>query len=149
MDERISDMKKKIQKRIKLNMMMIFVFIIVLMLSLQNRSDQDFIRGYQNGVASGLILGSILNLIKNIYFQTSNQRLLTRYIKEHDERNIFLRDKVGFNIFRIEAIALLGISDIVPLFYANCHDLLIGFIASIYILAFIRVVMYIYYNQKF
>ena len=73
------------------------------------------------------------------------QMLIEKYINDHDERKLFIADKVGGNFsFTFEIITMALVSVIAPLY---SFDLLLGIVACIFII--IRGCLYLYYNHKY
>ena len=66
---------------------------------------------------------------------------------DHDERKLFIADKVGGNFsFTFEIITMALVSVIAPLY---SFDLLLGIVACIFIIIIIRGCLYLYYNHKY
>lgn len=119
----------------------------VITLSTTNEHYVDFVHGYQTGLSFALFVFPCINLISNYFLARNEKKLIEKYISEHDERKLFILDKVGFNsLFTFEIIIMALVSVIAPMY---SFDLLLGIIICIFIIIIIRACLYLYYSQKY
>ena len=117
-------------------------FTGILTINLVNEPHIDYVRGYQTGLSFTLLVLPCINLISK-----NETRLINKYINDHDERKLFIADKIGSNFsFTIEIIILALLSIVAPLY---SFDLLIGITLCIFVIAMIRMGLYIYYNKRY
>lgn len=103
------------------------------------------LHGYQTGLSFALFVFPCINLISNFFLAKNEVKLIEKYINDHDERKLFIADKVGGNFsFTFEIITMALVSVIAPLY---SFDLLLGIVACIFII--IRGCLYLYYNHKY
>lgn len=155
MDKRISIARKDIKRTNYWMITLMSASMILIILSLTgvltiNSTNQhyiDFVSGYQTGLSLSLFVFPCVCLISNHFLVKNEEKLIDKYIKDHDERKLFINDKVGgsFN-FTLQTIILALISIVAPLY---SFDFLIGIITCIVVISFIRVCLYIYYNKKY
>lgn len=155
MDKRIklakNDLKKMNYWMLALMMTSLILAILaisgVLIVNVENERHVDFIQGYQSGLACSLLVLSTIKLIKNHFLAKNEEKLITKYINDHDERKLFIADKVGNNFsFTLQVITLALVSIIAPLY---SFDFLVGIVCCIYIIAIIRGCLYLYYSKKY
>ena len=122
-------------------------FTGILTVNLVNEPLIDYVRGYQTGLSFTLLVLPCINLISNHFIAKNETRLINKYINDHDERKLFIADKIGSNFsFTIEIIILALLSIVAPLY---SFDLLIGITLCIFVIAMIRMGLYIYYNKRY
>lgn len=127
--------------------LIILSFKDILTVNLINEPHIDYVRGYQTGLSFALFIFPCINLISNHFLAKNETKLLNKYINDHDERKLFIADKIGGNFsFTIEIITLALLSIVAPLY---SFDLLIGITLCIYVIALIRLGLYVYYNKKY
>lgn len=127
--------------------LIILSFKGILTARLMNEPHIDYVRGYQSGLSFALFVFPCINLISNHFLAKNETKLLNKYINDHDERKLFIADKIGRNFsFTLEIIILALLSIVAPLY---SFDLLIGITLCIYVIALIRLGLYIYYNKKY
>ena len=155
MDKRITLAREDIKKTNYWMLALILAALTLIILSLTgsltvNSTNQhyvDFVRGYQSGLSFALIVFPSINLISNYFLLKNNEKLIDKYIKEHDERNLMIADKVGGSYsFMFQIIILAIVSIIAPLY---SFDLLVGIVLCIFIISIIRIVLYLYYSKKY
>lgn len=155
MDNRIvlarKDLKKNNYWMIALMLTSLVLIILsfkgILTANLINEPHIDYVRGYQSGLSFALFVFPCINLISNHFLAKNETKLLNKYINDHDERKLFISDKIGRNFsFTLEIIILALLSIVAPLY---SFDLLIGITLCIYVIALIRLGLYIYYNKKY
>lgn len=155
MDKRIilarEDLKKTNYYMIAL-MLASFILIIlffnnILTVNSTNENYKDFVRGYQVGLSCSLFVFPCINLISNYFLAKNETKLINKYINDHDERKLFIYDKVGNNsLFTLEITSMALVSVIAPLY---SFDLLLGIITCIFIIMIIRGCLYLYYIRKY
>ena len=112
-----------------------------------NKHYKDFVYGYQTGLSFSLLIFPCINLISNFFLAKNKTKLVNKYINHHDERKLFIYDKIGNNsVFILEITSMALASIIAPLY---SFDLLLGIITCIFIIMIIRVYLYFYYNRKY
>ena len=119
--------------------LIILSFKGILTVNLINEPHIDYVRGYQTGLSFALFIFPCINLISNHFLAKNETKLLNKYINDHDERKLFIADT-------IEIITLALLSIVAPLY---SFDLLIGITLCIYVIALIRLGLYVYYNKKY
>ena len=119
----------------------------VLSVNSNNNHYKDFVYGYQTGLSFSLLIFPCINLISNFFLAKNKTKLVNKYINHHDERKLFIYDKIGNNsVFILEITSMALASIIAPLY---SFDLLLGIITCIFIIMIIRVYLYFYYNRKY
>ena len=153
MDKRIvlarEDLKKTNYWMITLMISALTLIILsltnVLTINSNNEHYIDFVHGYQTGLSFALFVFPCINLISNFFLAKNEVKLIEKYINDHDERKLFIADKVGGNFsFTFEIITMALVSVIAPLY---SFDLLLGIVACIFIIIIIRGCLYLYYNH--
>lgn len=155
MDKRIvlarEDLKKTNYWMITLMISALTLIILsltnVLTINSNNEHYIDFVHGYQTGLSFALFVFPCINLISNFFLAKNEVKLIEKYINDHDERKLFIADKVGGHFsFTFEIITMALVSVIAPLY---SFDLLLGIVACIFIIIIIRGCLYLYYNHKY
>lgn len=155
MDKRVAlareDLKKTNYYMITLMSVSLILIILffnnVLTVNSTNEHYKDFVRGYQAGLSFSLFVFPCVNLISNFFLAKNETKLINKYINDHDERKLFIYDKVGNNyLFILEINSMALVSIIAPLY---SFDLLLGIITCIFIITIIRGCLYLYYTRKY
>ncbi|WP_285815927.1 hypothetical protein [Thomasclavelia cocleata] len=155
MDKRITlaleDLKKTNYYMIGLILVSLTLIILlsnnVLSVNSNNKHYKDFVYGYLTGLSFSLLIFPCINLISNFFLAKNKTKLVNKYINHHDERKLFIYDKIGNNsVFILEITSMALASIIAPLY---SFDLLLGIITCIFIIMIIRVYLYFYYNRKY
>ncbi|WP_455683324.1 hypothetical protein [Thomasclavelia sp.] len=155
MDKRVAlareDLKKTNYYMITLMSVSLILIILffnnVLTVNSTNEHYKDFVRGYQAGLSFSLFVFPCVNLISNFFLAKNETKLINKYINDHDERKLFIYDKVGNNyLFTLEITSMALVSVIAPLY---SFDLLLGIITCIFIIMIIRACLYLYYIRKY
>lgn len=155
MDKRVAlareDLKKTNYYMITLMSVSLILIILffnnVLTVNSTNEHYKDFVRGYQAGLSFSLFVFPCVNLISNFFLARNETKLINKYINDHDERKLFIYDKVGNNyLFTLEITSMALVSVIAPLY---SFDLLLGIITCIFIIMIIRACLYLYYIRKY
>ncbi|MCR1960475.1 hypothetical protein SAMN04489758_10525 [Thomasclavelia cocleata] len=127
--------------------LIILLFNNVLSVNSTNEHYKDFVCGYQTGLSFSLLIFPCINLISNFFLAKNKTKLINKYINHHDERKLFIYDKIGNNsVFTLEITSMALASIITPLY---SFDLLLGIITCIFIIMIIRICLYFYYNRKY
>ena len=123
------------------------IALIITSLILTGLSFTGILTVNQTGLSFTLLVLPCINLISNHFIAKNETRLINKYINDHDERKLFIADKIGSNFsFTIEIIILVLLSIVAPLY---SFDLLIGITLCIFVIAMIRMGLYIYYNKRY
>lgn len=155
MDKRVAlareDLKKTNYWMISLMAVSLILIILffnnVLTVNSTNEHYKDFVRGYQASLSFSLFAFPCINLISNFFLARNETKLINKYINDHDERKLFIYDKVGNNyLFTLEITSMALVSVIAPLY---SFDLLLGIITCIFIIMIIRACLYLYYIRKY
>ncbi len=155
MDKRVTlaleDLKKTNYYMIGLILVSLTLIILlsnnVLSVNSNNKHYKDFVYGYQTGLSFSLLIFPCINLISNFFLAKNKTKLVNKYINHHDERKLFIYDKIGNNsVFILEITSMALASIIAPLY---SFDLSLGIITCIFIIMIIRVYLYFYYNRKY
>ena len=101
---------------------------------------------FQLYISFSLFVYSLVMYIYNLAMQRNNQKLYRQYVKEHDERRIYIIDKIGLRLFRYAVIILFSITVIIPFFNSS---LFYGILVAIGVLIVLEIVLYIYYRNKY
>lgn len=118
----------------------------ILTVNLANENYIGFVHGYQIGFSFSLFIISCVRLIHNHFLLKNDEKLLDKYINDHDERKLFIADKVGSFSFACEIVILALVSIIAPLY---SFDFLIGIIVCMFIISFIKCGLYLFYSRKY
>ena len=154
MDKRVTlaleDLKKTNYYMIGLILVSLTLIILlsnnVLSVNSNNKHYKDFVYGYQTGLSFSLLIFPCINLISNFFLAKNKTKLVNKYIN-HDERKLFIYDKIGNNSVFILEITSMALAYIIAPLYS--FDLLLGIITCIFIIMIIRVYLYFYYNRKY
>lgn len=155
MDNRVILARKDLKKKNYWMLALMFAALILVVLSLMdiltvnstNDDYIDFVHGYQTGLSFTLFVFPCINLFSNFFTYKNEAKLIEKYINDHDERKLFIADKVGNNFsFTLQIIILALISVIAPRY---SFDLLLGIIICIFVIIIIHTSLYLYYNHKY
>ncbi len=155
MDKRVTlaleDLKKTNYYMIGLILVSLTLIILlsnnVLSVNSNNKHYKNFVYCYQTCLSFSLLIFPCINLISNFFLAKNKTKLVNKYINHHDERKLFIYDKIGNNsVFILEITSMALASIIAPLY---SFDLLLGIITCIFIIMIIRVYLYFYYNRKY
>ena len=125
---------------------LIILAIGIFGIQLPGTAADDFIRGMQTGLCAVLLValvGTTISLVRML----GNEKLLEKtFVTETDERNRFIRDKIG-GIGMDVSLVILAIATIVSGFYSRTvfFTLAAVLVCQVHVKAGLK----LYYRQKF
>jgi hypothetical protein len=140
---------KKVKSR-SLIMSLVTIFIgltIVILMIIQNKLPNlpDFIRGYQFGITTGLIVIMVYYIVKDLISLRDEKSLRKLYIEETDERNKTIMQQTGAVGMNLCIIGLAFASIVTGFFNQIVFFSLLG--ATIFA-STIKGILILYYNKK-
>lgn len=150
-----SDSKEVFKKRVKLRIIYscflvipgIILAIMGLTLGATAEHSGSFINGYLCGVGFGLIGAGIATAIKTSLIYKNPDKLKVLYIRETDERNIYIGNKAVVAAF-YTVVALLFIASVVIGFINISSIVFLTLFTVMVVMVLIAVIYYSIFNRK-
>ncbi|WDV44217.1 hypothetical protein PV797_11835 [Clostridiaceae bacterium M8S5] len=150
----MKDFRDVLKKRINLYIILILFSCVAVMFS--NRfgsiyfADDDFLGGFIIGFQMGIFLCVVGFAFKDIYTFTkalkNESKLKELYTKEKDERNQYIKDKIGLSGFNITLVAVALATIISGFFDKKVFFILLSVLSFI---TLVKCVLKIYYNKVY
>lgn len=99
-----------------------------------------------DGLAAGLGISFLFFALYYVINLFSKERIRTLYIKETDERNILIRQKVGEGITYIFPVVNMFLSIFIILFLDASEGMAIGLVTIVF--SFLTIILKFYYSKK-
>jgi len=142
--------KKLLSKRVVSLSVVIGVFVIleVALLTMRDKlpAMPDFIAGFQAGVVIGVVLCGVFLLVRTILALRNEEALKKLYIKEHDERSVYVQQKSGALSFAISTVGLL-----IAIIISGYFNTVVFFtlLTALAFILLVRLALKLYYRTKY
>ena len=144
--------KKKINRRIVwLGITVAIIALIQLALMFLSQTERiinipDFIEGYQLGFFASIELVIVVTIVKQRTALKNEEALKKLYIKEHDERTIYILQRSGSTGYYLIVIGL-AIGVIIAGYFSR--TVFVTLIGALLFVCVINVVLKLYYRNKY
>lgn len=97
-------------------------------------------------ISGSLLVYAIVSFVRNLHISQNDDQLEKLYIKEHDERHIFILDKIGFRLFKCVIIVFAIIAVLSP--YID-FVMFFGIVSAALVIIAVELILYLYYQKKY